>query len=294
MKNLDIWPFIKKDGNTVTIQSELVLMVLLTALIPVVIHVGALFPFRVFLGILFVLVFPGYALLAVLFPDKLHIDWLQRLGLSISASIAVIPPLAYVLNVTPWGVSFYPILISLSVFVLSLSMLAIYLRSNIAENERFFSKVIIAFPGANTAKWSAKARVSAAVGLFGLVVAGMTTYIITVPTGAESFTDFYVLSDAGLAQGYPRTLDVGQPVRFSVGIDNNERENNKYEISARIGKREVGRSAEISIDSGENRMVQVDTVPYEPAKGALLEFLLLKSGSEEPYRSLRLWVDVND
>ncbi len=56
---------------------------------------------RILLGILSVLIFPGYALVAALFPGNKEIDWLERVGLSLGLSLAVLPLIGLVLVYTP-------------------------------------------------------------------------------------------------------------------------------------------------------------------------------------------------
>ena len=59
---------------------------------------------RIVLGVLFVLFFPGYTLVAALFPARNSIGRIERLALSFGLSIAVVPLIGLGLNYTPWGI----------------------------------------------------------------------------------------------------------------------------------------------------------------------------------------------
>lgn len=83
------------------------IIILSLLLVPVVVLThGAL---RIFLGVLFLLFFPGYTLLAALFPRKDSLDPFERVALSFVLSIAVVPLLGLILNYTPGGLVCIPL-----------------------------------------------------------------------------------------------------------------------------------------------------------------------------------------
>jgi len=96
---------------------ELLLIVILSLLlVPLAMFTsGAL---RIAFGLIFVLFFPGYTLIAALFPRKTSLGGIERLALSFGLSIAVVPLLGLLLNYTPWGIRLCPILISVLVFIM--------------------------------------------------------------------------------------------------------------------------------------------------------------------------------
>jgi len=61
-----------------------------------------LWPLRLLLGILFVLFIPGYWMVTALFPRDDAIDGIERIALSIGLSIAIVPPIALILDRLPW------------------------------------------------------------------------------------------------------------------------------------------------------------------------------------------------
>ncbi len=80
---------------------------------------------RQVLGIVFVLLLPGYTIIKALFPLQVpiktsteNLDNIERVALSLGMSIAIVPIIGLILNYTPWGIRLTPIVISL--FVLTL------------------------------------------------------------------------------------------------------------------------------------------------------------------------------
>ncbi len=94
-------------------------------------------PLRIILGLLLVLFLPGYSLIAALFPRKDDLDGIERIALSFGLSIAVVPLLGLALNYTPFGIRLVPILVVLSVFTVSLAVVAGVRRQGLPEGERF-------------------------------------------------------------------------------------------------------------------------------------------------------------
>ena len=98
-------------------------------------------PVRVLLGLLLVLFLPGYSLIAALFPAKDDLDGIERIALSFGLSIAVVPLLGLALNYTPFGIRLVPVLVVLSMFTVSLAVVAGVRRQGLPEGERFVVEV---------------------------------------------------------------------------------------------------------------------------------------------------------
>jgi len=94
-------------------------------------------PVRIILGLLLVLFLPGYSLIAALFPAKDDLDGIERIALSFGLSIAVVPLLGLALNYTPLGIRLAPVLVVLSMFTVSLAVVAGVRRQGLSEGERF-------------------------------------------------------------------------------------------------------------------------------------------------------------
>ncbi len=115
----------------IRLQDELLLINILAILLIIVITFFPSNVLRIILGLPFLLFLPGYTLITVLFPRKRILDGIERVALSFGLSIAVVPLSGFVLNYTPWGIRLYPILISLTIFLIITSVIAWYWRQRL-------------------------------------------------------------------------------------------------------------------------------------------------------------------
>jgi len=76
------------------------------------------------LAILLVVFIPGYVLVAVLFPDNKELDWIERSALSLGLSIAVVPLISLILNFTPFGIRFAPLVVTVALFIVVVGLAA--------------------------------------------------------------------------------------------------------------------------------------------------------------------------
>ena len=80
---------------------------------------------RWMLGSVFVLFIPGYVTVEALFPKGRDLDAIERFALSVGLSLALVPLIGLLLNYTPWGIRLTPIVISLVVFTVGLSLVGL-------------------------------------------------------------------------------------------------------------------------------------------------------------------------
>jgi uncharacterized membrane protein len=99
---------------------------------------------RIALGLLFALFFPGYALISALFPKQGRLGGIERIALSFGLSIAIVPLIGFILNFTPWGIELYPIVISVTIFILAASIVGWYRQRKLEPAQRF--KVVLKGP----------------------------------------------------------------------------------------------------------------------------------------------------
>jgi uncharacterized membrane protein len=101
----------------------------------------------------------------------------------------------------------------------------------------------------------------------------MLGYFITVPEVHETFTEFYVLGQQGIATDYPKELKVGEEGRVIVGIVNHE-------------QREVSYQIEIIIDGEKS---------YAIGPIILVNEKKWEDDKSDPYlEPIYLWIDVSD
>ncbi len=101
---------------------------------------------QIILGLPFVLFFPGYALMALLYPKKEVMGAIERVALSCGISIALATFIGVVLINTPWGIGLYSILFSTTLVILVTSVGASFKRQRVPLEERFDISFNLNFP----------------------------------------------------------------------------------------------------------------------------------------------------
>jgi uncharacterized membrane protein len=227
---------------------------------------------RIILGLLLVLVAPGYALSWLVFPDETRVSGIERLVLTLGLSIASVAVLGVVLNATPWGIRPVPITVGLAVTTTLSALLASRLRPVLEV--RLLDRATVATVGL---------AMSVAVA-FAAVVVG-ATWLRPV----ERATAFYVLGDTGALEAYPRDTVIGGSITVTIGVENLEGAPATFRIGLPHGPEEVTTPALPHGGSWERSIV----VPAPAVEGrSVLRFHLYRVDDVEPYRTVYLHVDV--
>jgi uncharacterized membrane protein len=247
-------------------------------------------PVRVVLGLPFVLFFPGYVLIAALYPRGNDLDGIERVALSLGLSLAVVPLIGLVLNYTPWGIRLTPILVSLALFIAVCSAAAVRQRMRHSAAERFAGDIRPVLQAARSLPWVSLALASGVIGV--LLFAGFRFGVLGGSRVGEPFTEFYVLGPSGKAEGYPRRLMVGEPGSVIVGVINHEGHTAHYRMEVQAGADRLVSQESLVLADGEKREDRVDIVLRRPARQVKVEFVLFMEGAAVPYRRVHLWVDA--
>jgi len=266
------------------------------------------------LAILLVLFMPGYVLVAALFPggilpEKPEIDWIERIALSFGLSIAVIPLLGLLVNFTPWGIRFAPIVATIALFTAGVGYAAYWRRMRLPPERRLSATFDLLMPAWKEYSFLDKGLTIALAA--SIVVAGGTlAYVVLTPRPGETFTEFYILGPGGNASGYPTALNVSQNGSVIIGIANHEASTANYTVRVDL----VGVRVVYNATAGFKETVEVNrttwtwlnvtvadganwTQPYIfsiPSVGLWkVQFLLFKDGDfSSAYRELHLYVRV--
>jgi len=219
------------------------------------------------------------------------LDSIERVALSFALSIAVVALIGLILHYTVWGIRLYPILTSLTVFVLGASIIALVRRRRLAEDER----LAISF-SLRLHPWRGQNRLDKILSVI-LIVAilgatGTIGYVIATPKQAERFTEFYVLGPEGKVEGYPEELTVGETATVIAGMVNHEHEDVSYRVEITIGGNKHGEVTPIVLGQEEKWEQEVSFTPGKVGEKQKVEFVLYKNG--EPCSRLHLWVDVKE
>jgi uncharacterized membrane protein len=254
-------------------------------------------PIRIILGLPLVLFLPGYSLIAALFPRKADLDSIERIALSFGLSIAVVPLLGLALNYTPFGIRLSPVLTVLSVFTISLVVVAYVRRSRIQEEDRFRVEFGIIFRSIKDSINAADTKIDKVLSVILIVsivlAVSMVIYVIVTPKQGEKFTEFYILGPGGTASEYPTELNVGEGGEVIIGIVNHEYANVTYRMEVWLTGETISEER-VMLAHNETWERPFTFKARSAGEDQKLEFLLFKEDLEEVYRSLHLWVDVHE
>ena len=278
----------------IRLQNVLLLLNLLAILLIIIITFTPSNPWRLVLGLPIVLFFSGWTLLAAVFPRRDTLDTIERVALSFALSIVVVPLIGFILNYTALGIKLYPVLVSITIFVLITSAVAWYRWRRLGEVNRLtlsWNMRLISWSGQSFVDRILLVILVASV----LGAIGTLSYIIAEPRIGEKFTEFYILGQAGKAAGYPNELTVGDEATVTVRIINREHETVSYRLEVIV---DGVRSNEISPLVLEHDEVWEDKITFTPGTAGnnqKVELFLYKNGESEPYlRPLYLEINVGE
>lgn len=206
---------------------------------------------RTILGLPLLVFVPGYAVLAVLFPR--HRDGtaprafagvadgaltsFERIALSFGVSLALLPPLALVIEVFAAGFGPWTILGGVNAFIIASLVAAAIRRFTIYETEGFDEprSVLLTWLHTRLTSGSRLDRGLFAVLMVAAVLATSTLAVgLVAPGDGESYTNVAMLTedeDGELTTaGYPTNLTAGEPVDYVIAIENHEGQQVEYTL----------------------------------------------------------------
>ncbi|MFH1319387.1 MAG: DUF1616 domain-containing protein [Bacteroidota bacterium] len=251
--------------------------------------------FRTILGIPMVLFFPGYVLIAMLFPGKDGLEIVERIALSLGLSIAVVPILGLLLNFT-FGIRLIPILLTLCTYTIVMSLVAAWRRGKLPADERFFFPIPKISEIVNNELHGTKGKtdkILTGILIITLFLAiGIIFFVVTTPKVGERFTEFYILDPSGKTGDYPVNLKFNFPDNVKVGIINHEYALINYSIQVKLDDN-ILTGASIGLNHNDTWEKNMTFIPDKEGTNMKLGFLLFNSNNvTEPYRELHLWVNV--
>ena len=276
----------------IRLGNELVLIFHLTIFLVLII---TLFPssiLRIILGLPFVLFLPGYTLMASLFTRKSTIGNIERVVLSFVMSLVVVTLIGLLLNFTPWGIRLYPIIVSITVFIVVTSVIAWFRRNRLDDTDRYGVSFNIALrPHGSQSTLDKVVYIALVMVIVCAVIA--IGYAIAVPRHGENYTEFYILESVDGTTGYPGTLEVHEEGAVMIGIVNHEQHTVTYRVEVMIDDVKNNEIDPIVLDDEAKWENEVTFIPQVAGKNQKVEFLLYKGGQLEPYiETLHLWIDV--
>ena len=267
----------------------LVIDILCLALILLILFLD-IAPLRIILGLPFLFFFPGYTFIAALFPGKSDLGTIKRVILSLGFSIVTVPLIGLLLNYI-WEIELYPTLILVAVFILVMSIIALYRRHSIPADEKF--EILINLP---LSKQERPSNLNMALYvILGVVIIGTIGtlgYAIASPKQGEKFTEFYITGLEGKIDGYPKEIILGEDggvrlvkylyhvkdtrgriedrlvdvedtkARIAAGIVNHERQTVSYKISLIMDSTVAQVVSPIELAHGEEWKEEISFAPF--------------------------------
>ena len=247
---------------------------------------------RVILGLLFVLYLPGYLLQGMFFPLHADLDSIDRVGLSLGLSVALVTLLVLLVNALPWGLQPRPILISQLSLIIILIVVTAFVRRLIPAGQVYSQQVHPRlrawWTSMRNSERSMLLTMSGAL-MIAIITAG---WIFLKPSRSQFMTEFYVLGSEGLAESYPREITVGETVTITTGITNREGTTSIYNIQIKLNEQVIGQDGPFTIENDGTWEHPVAFIVPIAGDDQQLTFILVKEGQPSPYRSLRLWLNV--
>lgn len=261
------------------------------------------------LGIVLVILVPGYLAMACLLPRADQGDWVLRIALTIGFSLALVAFLGIALDFTPWGITFASVTVADLALSVALALLAYLRRMAVPAAERL--EVNLDVGGARWGEYTLLEK-----GLTGLLVvilvvaAPLFALSLSHPRPSPGFTELYLLGPTGNFSGYPKTLNVSQNATVVVVVMDHEGAAVNYTLRVDlVGVRVVFDATNASYNTVEVNRTTLSAVRLDLADGGIwnesytfsigsvgtwqVQFLLFRGGDfSAPYRFARLDIAV--
>lgn len=244
--------------------TDLLLINLCSIILLLTIYVVDAEAVRIVLGLPFVLFFPGYVFVAALFPRSRDLGTAQRVALSIGFSIIIAPLVGLLVSIV-WEIQLYPIVLSLTVFIAAMSVIAWYSRSRVPQSEVMGLVPDLSLLGKRH-RHALDTFVSVIVALTFLGAVVTLGYVVANPRTGEEFTEFYIVG----AENLPGELAMGSEATVVLGVINREHDTMSYQVEVLVGGSPLTGAGPIELDHGGTWEGEIGFVPDEACARTLL------------------------
>ncbi|GGO00938.1 DUF1616 domain-containing protein [Haloarcula pellucida] len=309
-----------RSGSDHSVPADLLLVVASVVFAAVVAFspAGAWTPLAIVVGIPFVVLVPGYALVSAVFPRAgeaapgatTRTSWLARLGLSVGGSVVAVAVVGGVLDFTIWGFQRTAVVGGLCLLTLLATAVAWSRRRRVPADVR-----------AGTDFGSVRDRTVAVVTDEGTLGIALTVLVLVAGVGAvgvvaqeatdaAGVTEFYLLgeNDAGelRAGDHPTELTVGDPTTVGVGVGARGPDGFDGTVVGRLERVTVENDTvtvtdseelvrfPVSVAAGESAVTRHTIRPTTAGDALRLTYRLYRSDAQSPVRQVHVWVRVSD
>jgi uncharacterized membrane protein len=288
---------------------------------------------RLVFGLPLALFLPGYAIMAVLFPERdepldkspetvresslqigQSINGIERFTLSFGMSILFLGLQGIILNFTTWGINPSSVRVATGGLTVVMTIVAAFQRQKRPEEVRFrvpYDQWLEQIRASLTPGESKVLAVNVLLVVSVVMLLSTVAYTVTTSEQDEQFTELYLLTPdengTYATDSYPETLEQ-EELRVTVGVGNYEEERTQYVIvveaqplsnSSQIVERTELRRIQFSLAHNETWRRNVTLMPSMTGDNLRVQFLLFR---EEPpsnvtvkraYRKVHLWLNAS-
>jgi uncharacterized membrane protein len=263
---------------------------------PVLNHTVLKFAF----GLAMLFFIPGYVFAAALYPKNSDMEAIERTALSFGLSICIFPVIGLILTYTRWALRFEPLVVCLTVFTVTLALVASARRFRLPEEDRYFvdfRKALKEISGVVFARRSGFDTALTVLLVLTVVLAVIGIgYAAIVPQQRETFTEFYVLGPNNTANGYPTSFNYTDTKGVIVGIANHEYRDVTYNLVISLHNSTTDKVLyleTVPVADGQRWEKPVNLTPGQNGMGMRLDFQLYADrDTTRPYRECHFGVDV--
>jgi len=255
----------------------------------------------------FLLIGPGYALVAALFPGDGELSPLERSVFSVGASLALIALVGLGLDQLPPGVTAWTVGASQLVLVGALVVVATVRRRRAGVASLGYRDLAERAWRGRDMIGGGNRGLQAALVVAVLLTVGAATYTAAQPLPSERYTELSITGPDGTLDGVPTRASSGEAVNFTVGIYSHEYRTSEVGIQAQVRRPDGSRavvwteSMTVAHDERVALPASVQVPATEGGDRVKVEVLLFQGTTadspvtpEEAYRSVYTWVTVED
>ncbi|SIS00663.1 DUF1616 domain-containing protein [Natronorubrum thiooxidans] len=285
---------------------------------------------RAIVGFPLLFLAPGYAMVSVLFPRESPIEAtdstpligqtrdvtdVERAALAFGLSVALLPLLGLVIAALSWGFTTSTVVATVGGFVLVGVAIAAVRRARIPLQDRYrfqlgrlLGAVRAAIFGSGSAAHTAVNVVLVVSLLLALTSVG---YALVSPQQGEQYTSLQLLTEdesGDLVAGTPSTVEPGDSIAFTTGIENQEGHEQEYTVVVQeqwledgdVFERTELQRTEHSVSAGETLTVDRDVTPTAESGTVRIAVLLYDDAvpetptTDNAYRDGYFWIEIGE
>lgn len=275
-------------------------------------------PIRILVGVPFVLVAPGYVVVAALFPGTDGdggLDGVERAALSVATSIALVPLVGLAIHFSV-GLTVVTAYLGITALTLAGATVAVRRRASLPPGDRLAIPYRSWFERGRTELRAVRRGEPGSVVLAGsllLASVGVGVALVAPPPG-DGYTEFYLLTEdrtGDLEAADYTEFAPGETRSLYVGVGNREREQTVYTVVALLGPVDGGNGTGLAantteldrfravVPAGETWRTRHNvTAPSGERRVRLTYLLYVGDAPDDPsvasaYREVHLFLDVS-